>query len=89
MCFQLFLNCDLGACKVIQLCYADTKKNYSSKYIMVVPEQSYRGTHDILTESLSLLITHHNIFCVTDLTNEKSLASTDFPTVRNKEKIMK
>lgn len=56
---------------------------------MVVSEQSYRGTHDILTESLSLLITHHNIFYVTDFTNEKSLVSIDFPTVRNKEKIMK
>jgi len=40
---------------------------------MVIPEQSYRGTHDTLTESLSLLITHHNVFCVIDLTEMVNL----------------
>lgn len=35
---------------------------------MVIPEQSYRWMRDILTESLSLLITHPNGFCVMNLT---------------------
>lgn len=45
------------------------KKKKSSKYIMVITEQSYRGTHDILTGSLSLLITHHNVINLTQIIN--------------------
>lgn len=72
-CFQLFVNCDLTACKVIQLCYAATEENYSSKYVTVISEQSHKGTHDILTENLSLLISHHNVFCVINLTEMVNL----------------
>lgn len=36
---------------------------------MVITEQSYRGTHDILTGSLSLLITHHNVINLTQIIN--------------------
>lgn len=57
---------------------------------MVILEQSYRGTHDFLTESLSLLIIHDNIFYMTNLTEIVNLQFLqNFPTVNNKEEIMK
>lgn len=53
---------------------------------MVILEQSYRGTHNFLTESLSLLIIHHNIFCMTNLTEIVNLQFLqNFPRVNNKE----
>lgn len=57
---------------------------------MVIAEQSYRGTHDIWTESPSLLIIHHKcVLCDKFDGNSKPPVSADFPTVRNKEEIMK
>lgn len=53
---------------------------------MVILEQSYRGTHSFLTESLSLLIIHHNIFCMINLTEIVNLQFLqNFPRVNNKE----